>query len=90
MTTPPSNSSTPSSADMTTMLEKAGISATQATQIATDFQTYQTDLSTIDPTLQAKITADKTAITNAGGPTLPRTVPGMAFPGPPMNGTPSS
>jgi hypothetical protein len=88
--TPPSTSSTPSSADMTTMLEKAGISAAQATQIATDFQTYQTDLNSVDPTLQAKITADKTAITNDGGPTLPSGAGGMVFPGQPMNGKPSS
>ncbi len=89
--TPPSASSTNPAANMTTMLEKAGISASQATQIASDFQTYQTDLQTTDPTLQTKITADKTAITNDGGPTLPSGDAGLgAFPGGPMNGNPSA
>jgi hypothetical protein len=84
MTNAPSSTSPPS---MTSMLEKAGISATEATQVSTDFQTYQTDLKTIDPTLQTKITADQTAITNDGGPTLPT---GAAFPGGPMNAPPTS
>jgi hypothetical protein len=86
---PPSTLSSPPSGGMTTMLEQAGISAAQATQIATDFQTYQTDLKTIDPTLQAKIAADEAAIAQAGGPTLP-TGGGMVFFGRPMNGTPSA
>jgi len=88
--TPPTWSSSDPSAGMTTMLEKAGISASEATQIATDFQTYQTDLQTTDPTLQATITADKTAISSAGGPTLPTGDVGMGFPGPPMNGAPTA
>jgi len=82
---PPSKSSPDPSAGMTTMLEKAGISASQATQVATDFQTYQTDLTTIDPTLQAKIAADQAAIKNDGGPTFPAHGAGIGFPGPPMN-----
>jgi len=82
--------SAPSSGDMTAMLEKAGISAAQATQIATDFQTYQTDLKTIDPTLQTKIAADQAAIAKDGGPTLPAGGAGMVFIGRPMNGMPSA
>jgi hypothetical protein len=84
---PPSASSsgTSSPPSITAMLEKSGISATQASQIATDFQTYQTDLETTDPTLQTKITADQTAITNAGGPTLPTGAIGFGIPGQPMN-----
>jgi hypothetical protein len=88
--TPPSMSATNTPPDTTSMLEKAGISAAQATQIATDLQTYQTDLNTVDPTLQAKIAADKAAITKDGGPTLPSGAVGMPFPGGPMNGPTSS
>ncbi len=80
--------STPSSGGMTTMLEKAGISTAQATQIASDFQTYQTDLQTIDPTLQAKIAADQAAIAKDGGPTLPPGGAGMVVVGRPMTGMP--
>lgn len=88
--TPPSAPSSTSPPDMTKMLEEAGISAAEAAQIATDFQTYQTDLQTTDPTLQAKITADKAAIKSDGGPSLPAGEPGFGFPGPPMNGQPSA
>ncbi len=89
-TAPPNWSATDPSAGMTTMLEKAGISASEATKIAADFQTYQSDLETTDPTLQAKITADKTAVSDAGGPTLPPGDAGIGFPGPPMSGQPST
>ncbi len=81
--------SAPSSGGMTAMLEKAGISAAQATQIETDFQTYQTDLKTTDPALQAQISTLEAAIAKAGGPTLPAGGAGMGFWGRPMSGTPS-
>lgn len=87
---PPVAISTPSSGGMTAMLEKAGISAAQATQIETDFQTYQTDLKTTDPALQAQISTVEAAIAKAGGPTLPSGGAGMVFFGRPMSGTPSS
>ena len=71
------------SANMTAMLEKAGVSAAQATQVATDFQNYQTTLSTLDPTLHAKITADQAAITKDGGPSLSSgKAGGVVFSGP--------
>jgi len=87
---PQSTSSTPPSGGMTAMLEKAGISAAQATQIAADFQTYQADLKTTDPTLQAKIAADQAAIVQAGGPTMPTGARGMGLFGGPMHGMPSA
>jgi hypothetical protein len=61
---------TKSSVNMVSRLEKAGVSSTQATQISTDFQTYQTTLKTLDPTLQTKITADQAAIAKDGGPAV--------------------
>jgi hypothetical protein len=74
-----------SSANMTAMLEKAGVSATEATKVATDFQNYQTTLSTLDPTLHAKITADQAAIAKDGGPTLPTGKAGAAAFADPMD-----
>ena len=68
------------SANMASMLEKAGVSSAQATQIATDFQNYQTTLKSLDPTLQTKITADKAAITKDGGPDLTHGPAGMMHP----------
>ena len=71
--------------NVTSMLEKADVSSTQATQIASDFQTYQNDLKTVDPTLQSKIAADEAAIAKDGGPTLPTGGGGLVVnPGGPM------
>jgi hypothetical protein len=61
---------TNSPVNIVSKLEKAGVSSTQATQISTDFQTYQTTLKTLDTTLQTKITADQAAIAKDGGPTF--------------------
>jgi hypothetical protein len=57
-------------ANIVTRLENAGVSSSQATQIATDIQNYQTTLKSLDPALQSKITADKAAITKDGGPAM--------------------
>ncbi len=73
---PPSG--TPSS-DPTANLTAAGVPSSQASAIATDFQNLQSAMTTTDPTLQAKIAADKAAIVKDGGPSLP--VKGTGMPG---------
>jgi hypothetical protein len=62
--TPPSSSTTPPdpSAQLSTLLVGTGLSSTQITTIQSDFAAYQNALTTTDPTLQAKITADKAAL----------------------------
>ena len=58
------NSTTPPdpSAQLNTLLTDAGLSSTQIATIQSDFAAYQNALTTTDPTLQAKITADKAAL----------------------------
>ena len=69
---------TPSS-DPTANLTAAGVPSNQASAIATDFQNLKTALTSTDPTLQAKIAADKAALVKDGGPSLP--VNGKGMPG---------
>jgi hypothetical protein len=71
-TTPPGDPTANLAADLTA----AGISSDQANAIVADFQNLKSTLSTIDPTLQAKITADQAAIVKDGGPSKPMDGPG--------------
>jgi hypothetical protein len=66
-------------ANMVANLTAAGVPSSQASAIATDFQNLKTALTSTDPTLQAKIAADKAAIVKDGGPSLP--VKGTGMPG---------
>jgi hypothetical protein len=59
--TPP----TPSTTQLTALLTAANIPSSQITTIESDFAAYQNALTTTDPTLQAKITADKAALAAA-------------------------
>jgi hypothetical protein len=79
-TTSGTTSSNPT-ANMTATLTEAGVSSSQITAIETDFKNLQTAMTTTDPTLQAQITADKAAIAQDGGPSLPANGPGMGMPG---------
>jgi hypothetical protein len=75
-------SGTPSSdptANLAADLTAAGVSSSQATTIVTDLQNLKSALTTTDPTLQAKIAADRAAIVKDGGPSLP--AQGMSMPG---------
>jgi hypothetical protein len=77
---------TPSSnptANLTATLTAAGVSSSEITTITTDYQNLENALTTTDPTLQAKIAADKAAIVNDGGPSLPANSPGIGLPGMP-------
>jgi hypothetical protein len=65
--TPGSDPLTNLAADLTS----AGVSSDQVNTVVTDIQNLKTALTTTDPTLQAKIAADKAAITNDGGPAFP-------------------
>jgi len=75
---PPSGttSSNPT-ANLTATLTAAGISSSQISTIETDRQNLENALTTTDPTLQAKITADEAAIVKDGGPSLPANGQGM-------------
>ena len=66
---------------MTATLTTAGVSSSEISTITTDYDNLQTALTTTDPTLQAKIAADKAAIVQDGGPSLPANGPGMGMPG---------
>jgi hypothetical protein len=68
-------------ANLASDLTAAGVSSEQAAQIVTDLQNLKNALTTTDPTLQAKITADQAAIAKDGGPTLPANGPEMGMPG---------
>jgi hypothetical protein len=57
-TTPPSDPT----AALTASLKAANVSDAQINQIVSDFQTYQSTLKTVDPTLYVKISADQAAI----------------------------
>jgi hypothetical protein len=57
-TTPPSDPIT----GLTDRLKTANVSADKITQITTDFQTYQSTLQTVDPTLYTKVQADQAAL----------------------------
>jgi hypothetical protein len=75
---PPSG--TPSSnptANLTATLAEAGISSNEITAITNDYKSLKTALTTTDPTLQAKIAADKAAIAKDGGPTWPTNAHGF-------------
>ena len=61
-----STTSTPDSpAMLTPLLTAANVPSSQITTIESDFAAYQNALTTTDPTLQAKITADKAALAAA-------------------------
>jgi len=66
-------------ANMTAILTEAGVSSSEMNTITTDLKNLQTAMTTTDPTLQAKIAADKAAIVQDGGPSLP--VKGTGMPG---------
>jgi hypothetical protein len=70
-TTPPSDPT----AALSASLKAANVSDAQINQIVTDFQTYQSTLQTVDPTLFAKITADQAALAK-DLPALPGHQPG--------------
>ena len=69
---PPSGttSSNPT-ANLTATLTAAGVSSSQINTITTDYKNLQTAMTTTDPNLQAKISADEAAIAKDGGPTMP-------------------
>lgn len=81
---PGARAGTDPTAGLTAMLKKAGIADAQAATIVADFQAYQTALKTLDPTLQARITADQAAVTRdlPAGHVGPPGFPGPG--GPPM------
>jgi hypothetical protein len=47
---------------LTASLKAANVSDVQINQIVSDFQTYQSTLKTVDPTLYAKISTDQAAL----------------------------
>ncbi len=57
-----STTTTDPSAQITTLLTAANVPSAQIATIVSDFAAYQNALTTTDPTLQAKITADKAAL----------------------------
>jgi hypothetical protein len=64
-------------AHLTAELTAAGVSSAQANAIVVDFRNLKSALTTTDPTLQAKLAADKAAIAKDGGPTFLEKGPGM-------------
>ena len=74
-------SSSNPTANLTATLTAAGVSSSEISTITTDRQNLENALTTTDPTLQTKITADKAAIVQDGGPSLPANGPGMGMPG---------
>jgi hypothetical protein len=80
-------SATPPSDPLTALadrLKAANVSADKITQITNDFQTYQSTLQTVDPTLYAKIQADQAAVSKdlpAGHHHGPQGGAGMLGPG---------
>jgi hypothetical protein len=79
---PPSGTSSgDATAQMTATLTAAGISPTQISTIESDYQNLKNALTTTDPTLQAKISADEAAISKDGGPTMPANGHGFGMPG---------
>ena len=80
--TPPSGttSSNPT-ANMTAILTAAGVSSSEINTITTDHQNLENAMTTTDPTLQAKIAADKAAIVQDGGPSLPANSHGIGLSG---------
>jgi len=75
-----SPSGTPSSnptATLTATLTAAGVSSSQINTITTDLQNLTNALTTTDSNLQTKIAADKAAIVQDGGPSLPANSQGM-------------
>ena len=79
----PPNGTTSSNptANMTAILTEAGVSSSEINTITTDMQNLKTAMTTTDPTLQAKISADKAAIVQDGGPSLPANSQGIGMPG---------
>ena len=79
---PPSGttSSNPT-ANLTATLTAAGISSSEINTMTTDFQNLKNAMTTTDPALQAKIAADKAAIVQDGGPSLPTNAHGFRMPG---------
>ena len=79
---PPSGTtSSDPTANMTAVLTEAGVSSSQINTITTDMQNLKTAMTTTDPTLQAKISADEAAIAKDGGPTMPSNVHGFGMQG---------
>ena len=50
------------STELTARLKAANVTAAQADAIAADMKTFETTLKTLDPALQAKISADRAAL----------------------------
>ena len=72
-----SSTTTPNpSAQLTGLLTAANVPSDQITTIVSDFAAYQNALTTTDPTLQAKITADKAALAK-DMPGMPAEMRGM-------------
>ena len=69
---PSGTTSSNPTANMTAVLTEAGVSSSQINTITTDMQNLKTAMTTTDPTLQAKITADKAVIVQDGGALLAR------------------
>ena len=79
---PPSGSTSSNpTANLTATLTAAGISPSEINTITTDRQNLKNAYTTTDPTLQAKIAADKAAIVQDGGPSLPTNSQGIGRPG---------
>ena len=78
---PSGTTSSNPTANMTAVLTEAGVSSSQINTIETDYKNLQNALTTTDPTLQAKISADEAAIAKDGGPTMPSNVHGFGMPG---------
>ena len=68
-------------ANLTATLTAAGVSSSEINTITTDRQNLENAMTTTDPTLQAKIAADKAAIVQDGGPSLPANSQGISLPG---------
>ncbi|MGZ5949792.1 MAG: hypothetical protein ACXWO1_06605 [Isosphaeraceae bacterium] len=68
-------------ANLTATLTAAGISSSEINTMTTDFQNLKNAMTTTDPALQAKIAADKAAIVQDGGPSLPTNAHGFRMPG---------
>ncbi len=68
-------------ANLTATLTAAGVSSSEINTITTDRQNLENAMTTTDPTLQAKIAADKAAIVQDGGPSLPTNAHGFRTPG---------
>ena len=78
---PSGTTSSNPTANLTATLTAAGISSSEINTMTTDFQNLKNAMTTTDPALQAKIAADKAAIVQDGGPSLPTNAHGFRMPG---------